>query len=240
MPSTEIPVQHLVLELRYDPALRFYTVMDKIGLDLAEAYPDWERSPLTLDIRNKKYHRRCFLSYQRCFYEALGFPALVPEIERAEKLFEKVHFEMAFTKVRRIGLRQWLTVVSDEPFAQMVKTVVKKVQPPDDKLSKLLRGRIEDVGHVVDVLADNGWKYHLRFGPMESKQWFELIPHEIGLFDSPEAFKKYKESMPERFLFIDIDCYKDDTTFSDVASLVFSMRQVSSEIVGDLIHHLKA
>jgi hypothetical protein len=240
MPSTELPAQHLVLELRYDPALAFYSVMDKIGLELAETYPDWERSPLTLEIRNKKLHRRCFLSSQRCFYEALDFAAQGTEIERATKLFEKVHRELKFTKVRRIGFRQWLTATSDEPFAQMVKVMVRRIHPQDDKLHNMLRGCIEDIGYIADVLSEHGWKYHLRLGPMERKQWFELIPHEVGMFDSAVDFKKYQDAFPERFFFIDLDCYKDETTYSDLVLLLSSMRQVSSEILGDLIHYLKA
>jgi hypothetical protein len=227
------------LEIRYEPSLRVYGVMDKIGLDLADSYPDWERSPLTLEIRNKKLHRRCFLSHQRCFFEALGFATEATEIERATSFFDMVHHELRFTKVLRLGIRRWLAVTSGEPFAQMVKAAATKFHPQDDSLRTLLRGRIEDVGYSVDVLTNNGWKYHLRSGPMERKQWFEMIPHEIGNFESEEAFKKYRESFPERMYFIDMDCYKEDTTYSDLQPLSSSMHQVSSEILADLIHYLK-
>src|SRR4051794_21343867 len=110
MPNTTATTYHVVLEMRYDPALAFYPVMDKIGLELADDYPDWERSPLTLEIRNKKAKRRCFLSYQRSFYESLRSSGPSAEIGHATTFFDKVHHEVKFTKVRRIGMRQWLAV----------------------------------------------------------------------------------------------------------------------------------
>ncbi len=239
MAGAELPVKHLVLEMRYPPSLAFYTAMDRIGLDLSDSYPNWERSPLTLEIRNKKLRRRCYLSFQRCFYEAIGFAAVHSEVQRASKFFDKMHHELKFTNVHRIGLRQRLAVTSSEPFTEMVQRTVKKFQPPDEPLTDLLRGSIEDVGYNVDVLADNGWKYHLRFGPMEREQWFEVIPHEVSLFESAEEFANYKEGFPDRYFYIDIDCYQNDTTYSDLVSLLTSMDSISSEILGDLVQHLK-
>jgi len=60
--AATFPVRHLIAELRYTPTLGFYSAMDKIGIALGEHYPDWERSPLTLEVRDKNHRRRCYLS----------------------------------------------------------------------------------------------------------------------------------------------------------------------------------
>src|SRR5687767_14226183 len=119
-------VKHLVMELRYEPSLAFYGVMDKIGLDLSSSYPDWERSPLTLEIRDKKNKRRVLLSHQRSFFEAVAFANPATEFEKASKFFEKLHHELKFTRVRRIGLRQWATIVLEEKFEKVLKDMARK------------------------------------------------------------------------------------------------------------------
>ncbi len=65
-----LPLKKLVVEVRYKPELAFYNMMDAVGTELADHYPDWVRSPLTVEVRNKKKHQRVFLSHQRTFYEA--------------------------------------------------------------------------------------------------------------------------------------------------------------------------
>ena len=65
-----LPLKKLVVEVRYKPELAFYNMMDAVGTELADHYPDWVRSPLTVEVRNKKKHQRVFLSHHATFYEA--------------------------------------------------------------------------------------------------------------------------------------------------------------------------
>lgn len=232
--------KHLIVEMRYDASLAFYGVMDRIGLDLASHYPEWERSPLTLEIRDKKHKRRCYLAHQRCFFEAVAFTAEGTELEHASKLLEKVHHELKLTKVRRFGVRRFFSIAATEPFPQLVRNVSSKFLAKSESLDRTFRGKTEDVGYVVNVRTDVGWRYHLRLGPMERKQWFETIPYEPAIFDTPEDFTKYRDSMPERMYFLDLDCYQEDIPFSDILMVSASVRQVSGEIVTELIEYLKA
>ena len=239
MPVTSPNAHHLVLELRYEPTLLFYTKVDLIGLEFSDTLPDWERSPLALEIRNKKTHRRCFLSHQRSFYEALGFETIGPELDRAKQIFDRLHHDLKFSKVKRIGVRQWIGVTSDQPFPKLVKAVTDKLQISSDQFDTLLRGNIEDFGYAANVLTPEGWKYRLYVGPMERKQWFEIIPHEPGAFESREDFEKHKDTIPEKMILLDIDSFKEDVPYIDIATLTTSMRSVTHEIVTDLIKYLK-
>jgi hypothetical protein len=239
MSSVILPIKHLVLELRYDPTLQFYPVMDKIGLEYVDAYPDWERSPLTIELRDKKTRRRFFLSAARSFYEALDFSSEGPEFDRAVSLFDRLHHELKFTKVRRVGIRRWVAVSEADPFPKLVAAFSSRFAPKDERFEQILRGRTEDLGLLVDVRTENGWKYHLRAGPMERKQWFEVIPHEAGLFDSGKDFEAYKEKIPERMFYIDFDGYQEDLAYSDLGNVVGSIRRGGAEIIEDLIRYLK-
>src|SRR5262249_45595774 len=138
MSADKFPVRHLIAELRYSPTLGFYSAMDKIGIALGEHYPDWERSPLTLEVRDKNHRRRCYLSHQRSFYEAVNFPDEVQEFEQVQRLFDKLHHELQFLKVQRLGIRQLASVGCDEPFPEMVRTVVRKFHLQSDQLSRIL------------------------------------------------------------------------------------------------------
>jgi hypothetical protein len=152
---------------------------------------------------------------------------------------DKLHHELKFTTVQRIGIRQWVSVPATEPFAQLVKKVAEKFHLRSDRIDQMLRGKVEDIGFVADVRTDVGWKYHLRLGPMERKQWFEAILYTPALFSSPEDFKKYQDSLPERMYFLDLDGFKEEFPFSDLRSLLASIRQGSSDILADLIAYLR-
>jgi hypothetical protein len=238
MPKLTPTVKHLVAEMRYEPNLAFYGVMDKIGLDFASKYPDWQRSPLTLELRDKKRKRRGFLAYERSFYEAVGYGPEGPEIEQARDLFAKVHHALGFSKVRRFGFRRMRSYATTEEFPHMVRAVTQKFGPKSEHLDKALRGKVEDFGYVVNVRSDEGWKYHLRLGPMERKQWFELIPYELGMFDEKE-FLKFREEMPERMYFVDLDCYQEDITYSDIQTVLSSIVSKSEELIADLLDLLE-
>ncbi len=227
------------MEMRYAPTLVFYGVMDKIGLEEADHYPDWERSPLTLELRDKKHHRRCFLSSSRAFFEAVWFSSATKEYECARKIFERVHHEVKFTKIHRVGIRQWASVKLEDPFSQLVKLFAKKFHPANKKLDGILRGTIDDLSYVADVTTANGWKYHLRLGPMQQSQWFELIPYEPGLFESAEEFTTFKNSFGERMLFVDLDIYREDITYADLPPFLDAVRTFSGEMVAGFVQYLQ-
>jgi hypothetical protein len=115
----KLPLKKLVVELRYKPELGFYGKMDPIGLELADEFPDWQRSPLTLEVRNKKKHRRLFLSYNRVFLDVDEADS-DGDFSRAEKLLRTVYPKLAVKEFLRIGVRQWFAANLDKPFALMV------------------------------------------------------------------------------------------------------------------------
>lgn len=240
MPVNPVPIKHIVLELRYAPTLAIYAKMDEIGLAFAEGFPDWERSALTLEIRNKRKHRRFFMSHHRAFYEAAGFSVEGPEFDWGKKLFDKLHHDLKFTKLLRLGVRQFVASRADEPFPKLVKLAVERLHPQSPELDKMVRGTIEDLAYVANVVTPDGWKYRLNVGPMERKQWFEVIHYEPNLFESKEDFEKYKASIPERMFFIDMDSYREDLAFVDVAATITSVRNVTSQVASDMLKFLSA
>ncbi len=117
-------LRKLVVELRYKPELGFYSKMDAVGTNLSDNFPEWQRSPLTVEVRNKKKHRRVFLSHQRCFYETDLVPAHPNlEFDFAEKILSEVCAGIALRELKRIGIRQWFASDLTKSFALMVDEV---------------------------------------------------------------------------------------------------------------------
>jgi hypothetical protein len=229
------PIKNLVVEWRYDPSLAFYSQMDQIGCHFADDYPDWQRSALTLQIHNKKHHRRFFMSYSRCFFEAIIGPGddVAGEVDRSKELFERFSHELKIRTLRRFGFRQWAAFERKESFNDLVYRANKKFQATNASLEELLRGTMNDLCYVADVTTHQGWKYALRAGPMERKQWFEFVPHEPLLFESPESLNTYQDAFAERLLFADLDCFKEDVPISDLSSLITTIQSTSFSILSD-------
>lgn len=213
--SLTVPLKKLVVEWRFKADLGFYGRMDRVALGLSRDYPDWERSPLTVEIRDKKRHRRIHLSVKRGFFDADG-PNPLTDIDQAGKLANMICRELEVNSLTRCGVRQWFAADLGKPFALMVDEVAQRFLNQGPDLTAILADKVHDVAYTVDFETSDGWRYNLRLGPMLKSQWFQTILYEAGNFevgeDEEETFEKYQDGFPEQFLFIDVDCYRDDVS----------------------------
>jgi hypothetical protein len=235
MPADQQPSRHLIVEARYQPTLKFYAAMDQIGLAEMDSFPEWERSPLTLEIRNRDHHRRFFMSHQRSFYEALGWANDSGEFNRAVGLLGRLHHELGFTQFRRVGMRQIAGYPVEEAFERLVRRFTDRWHPGGIPVENIIRGYPIDVGYAFNVQTHDAWRYHLRAGPMKREQWFELLPAEPGLFPTLTAVEEYKETIHERMIFVDVDGYQEDLPFADLERFANAVRQTSSTIIQELV-----
>lgn len=237
-----LPLKKLVVELRYKADLGFYSKMDAIGMELAEEYADWERSPLTLEVRNKKKHRRLFLSVKRAFVDIDDLdPA--GDFSHAEKLLGKVCPKLGVKEFARVGVRQWFAADLDKPFALMVDQFSERFLPKNQELAGILSDKTKDVAYVVECETNDGWKYNLRLGPMLKSQWFLTVAHDPNAFElgdeATETFEKFQQSIPEQFLYIDIDCFKEEQPADKLDQLLASIRRRSHDLATKLIEYCK-
>jgi hypothetical protein len=238
--STANPNRHLLVEFRYKPSLRFYAAMDKIGLEESESFPDWERSPLTVEIWDRKHHRRAFLSHKRSFYEVAGFTKGPAEIERALGICERLHRELGFTSFQRVGIRQSVGYAVESPYEELNRRFIEKWHGGRLPVESLLRGTPEDAASVLRVRTAEGWEYFLRCAPMRREEWFETIPHDPKLFESPLALEQYKETIHEKMLCFDVDGFREDVAFADVKQFAASVHRLTSSLTTDLLAFLRS
>lgn len=232
MPIQNLPVRNFVVEWRYAANLGVYSKMDGLGIEVADEYPDWYRTPLTLELANKKSRRRFFMSFRRCFYDVIRPEdgVVASELDRATKIFDRFRDGLKITRIERVGIRQWLAFESDEKLADLVRRAADKFHPSHEELHRAISGEIEDIGYSVDIGHPAGWKFSLRAGPMEKSQWFDVVPHEMRLFGGPAELLQFKEEFPERFLYVDIDCHKEDVLTKDSLDFVREAQTTAGEV----------
>jgi hypothetical protein len=156
------------------------------------------------------------------------------EIDHAKKAFDKLKLETNITTIDRVGMRQWAAFPIDTPFKDLAKRARLKLQPQSDRLNQCLHGVVDDVAYISNVTTSEGWKYRVWVGPMERKQWFEIVPNERELFSSQDEFADYQRSFPERFLYFDVDCYKEGFAPTDFDSWTRSARRLSHDVISEL------
>ena len=217
--------------------------MDDVALGFADAFPDWERSPLTVEIRNKKRHRRFFLAHRRSFFECdLDSQSPTSEFEFGLDGLEKVCNGLEVGELKRIGVRQWIAVDLEKPFALMVDELAARFLNQNSDLDGILSDKPTDLAFVVDYETSEGWKYHLRLGPMTRNEWFQRVLYEQNLFEQPDednarTFEKYRETIPENLLLIDVDCYQEDVSVSELKQGVTGFRRRSHDLISRLIRY---
>lgn len=239
-------LRKIVVEWRYKPMLAFYPKMDALGTEHAEAFPDWQRTALSLEIRDKKRHRRVFWSHRRSFFEAENPENLPDTFAIIGRFIDKFCREVGHRELTRLGVRQWFAIPRDESFAALLDRFSSKFLNPNDKLISEAGGSLTDTLYAVDFNWKEGWKAALRAGPMMRKQWFDSIPYETGIFQDAPAwereppkgtFEDYRWSIPDQLLFLDLDCYQEDIAVADVVSRLLDCRQQSTTLVDAVIKY---
>ena len=242
-----IPVRKIVLELRYKPDLRFYARMDEAAANIGEHFsmPDWQRSPLTVEVFDKRKHRRVFLSYRRCFFECdLTNQSPREEIDHAVKVLDRVCHGLRVGELTRLGVRQWVAADLGKSFALMVDEIATRFLGRQEQLVAILTDTMTDVAYVVDYQTADGWSYHLRLGPMTRKQWLQTIQYETRMFDQEEGenaatLEEYHETIPENLLFLDVDCYQETVRVSEMTRRVAAFRQRSHKLIDQLLEYCR-
>jgi hypothetical protein len=231
----------VLVEWRYKPVLAFYGHMDLVGTALRDEFPDWQRSPLTLELRNKVAHRRLFLSYTRAFVECDGPGDLEGEVQLLLDVHEKVREHLSLESYTRVGIRQWFALTFGHDFRNIVKRLHKRFYVSDDNVEKIYGGKVKDLAYAVDLEAEEGWECHFRLGPMQRKQWFEVVQYEKAVFQrqGEHSFEELEKSLPEALLYVDLDYYCQDVAAKQFADRVHDAQRRAASTVRQCIEYYR-
>lgn len=239
----EFPLRKLILEWRYAPNLKIYRMMDSLGGDLHDQFPDWERSALTLEIRDKKRHRRIFYSHARSFFEAdferIDQEDYTRQVEVGKDALGKVAHSLEFTELQRLGMRHWFAMADDRSFPALVDVIRERFYA--NGFDGVHDATIADVSYQTSFEHSKGWGLNLRIGPMERLQWFqEAVPYERGIYERTievDAFRKMVESFPKQFIFVDIDYSKSNARVADAPGILIEMREHCKSTLNNIVSY---
>ena len=130
----------------------------------------------------------------------------------------------------------------DKTFALMVDEIGSRFLSQNKDLAAILSDEPSDLAYVVDYETSEGWKYHLRLGPMTKDEWFQRVQYERNLFqtedeDDASTFAVYRDSIPANFLFIDVDCFVEDVPLSQMKQQVATFRRRSHDVITRLLKY---
>jgi hypothetical protein len=242
----KLAARKYVAEVRYQPKLGFYGQMDAVGLDLADDFADWERSPLTLELRDKRRQRRLYLSSRRMFFEQDNGSDLHSSTDQATKFLGKSIHSLDVQEFQRVGNRFWFAEDLGKTFEAIVELLADRMFAAAGPLhSKIFDTTKIDLAYVTYFRNDAGWNYNVRVGPMRRDEWFEKVLHEPSIFDTEGPDKKgvtleeYRESLSEQFVHVDIDCFKENVNKADLNTLLIEWRRFVEERTQQLMDYLK-
>jgi hypothetical protein len=239
MSAERVDLKKLVVEFRYRPTLNAYSGMDKIGLGLAKDFPDWQRTPLALEIRNKVKHRRLGITFNRTVFDSYAPEDVSRELSLARECVTNVTKRLKVTEFQRFGMRSLFVAETGETFERLVQQVAKNFLAPIGTIGAFGDMTLKDVAYVVDVHFKE-WTYCVKVGPVEKKQWLSLVQHGKDIFESEpggETFEKFRDSIPDRFVFLDIDASREGVLESDVLKTFRGLHDRSRKIAEDLLKH---
>jgi hypothetical protein len=99
-------------------------------------------------------------------------------------------------------------------FQEAVDLFHLRYYPQEDPV-RALRHQIEDVLYRVHTMDEEGWRWHINYAPTPRSQSAELLEYDFDAHwrsqDARSARDRISDTLPEVGLFLDLDCYRDDT-----------------------------
>jgi hypothetical protein len=217
--------RRIIVEWRYKPRLLHFSLMDEAGAALEGDFPDWEKTPITVDLRNRQTHRRLVLGHSRTVIEMYSETNPEDAIRFAVRVQKVVARKLAYDGISRLGLRFWFALGTSQTFEALVAAMFDRLFRRDPAVERMLDAEVSDTQYVVDLRADQeGWESHFRLGPMRREQWFQVVEYDPRLFPTnaqdPESLDQLRQTVPEILTYVDLDIYRPSVDPRDVEHLV--------------------
>ena len=240
MPPPEPVLKKMIVDQQYEPSLQVFGCMDSLGIALAANFPEWNRGPVNLELRNKAKHQRLIVNHRQVAFEYDSPGTEDERVEITTAVMKAYESRIGFPKFARFSVHGFFAAATQESFATLCERVERRFVTAPSNIPAFhgMETKMTDVSYVVTFVTEN-WKYAVCLGPMERNQWFQSLFYDMGsydLFNVAGSFVKSVEAIPERFLFIDIDASQDGIAFQDA----FQQIRYLDQHICDLANKLAA
>lgn len=200
--DTKPILSKIIVEIRFRPNLTYFSEAFKIASAFEADFDDWQTShnPYQATLYSEKKNEILRISSDSIaiIYEA-GFNAESLK-KRLDKVLQLLFIPNNLEEVRRIGVRQILAVQVDKDFDDLAEKFASSFTKDFKKHEALSIDIVGDYQFVLDGIK-NGFKNHIRFGP--------VTPDEaIGRFNP--TFGKSSNPVKQNSIYLDTDIYNDE------------------------------
>jgi hypothetical protein len=201
-------IKKLQIQLDYPPTLHVFSRMDNVALKLAHRFPDWERNPNAIELRNWEQKQLLRIGFKESYFCCDDPPVLDDEVQLCLSCIEQI--------VKRFELRGPLKVSAgiqmiseyEGLFEELVSHLHKKFHTQLPTIPGFDTVSVTDVAYVVDF-KDRGsieWQRKLSAGPMNRQEWLLKNPLTLRASDLAGALMdRHKISVPPVFIFASLD-----------------------------------
>jgi len=234
-------LKKLVVDFRYKPTLRVYESMDVVGRTLSDDFPDWERAALALEIRNRQKHRRLVIQFRQSVFDCINPGNEEEEFDVAKKSVKSVSDKVDIAKFERFAVRFWFVAEFKGEYESLVRLVYRKFCTPVESLAPFAEYVLKDAAYAVELSRDE-WTYGVRVGPMTKDEWFSTVHHERKAFETApdgETFEKYAQTLPDRFVYVDLDVRREHMLHEDARQSIRRLRTRARAIADGIIEYLQ-
>jgi hypothetical protein len=238
MPQPEPVLRKLIVDQQYEPSLQIFSCMDSVGIALASSFPEWNRGPSNLELFNRTKHQRLVVNHRQVAFEADSPGTEDERVEIITAVMKASESGIGFPKFARFSVHGFFVAATQESLASLCERVERNFLTAASSIPAFQGAKMTDVSYVISFETEN-WKYAVRLGPMDRNQWFQSLFYDMRIYDLFEvagSFVKFVQTMPERFLFIDIEAFQDGIAFQDAFK---NIRYLDRQIF-DLAHKLTA
>lgn len=230
-------VTKFALKVDFKPCLSVYTRMDSIGTALLHEFPDWNRTALSLELRNYNNRRLFRMAHNHCFFERDNPDDLSSELEFAGKVMDSALRKFEVNKISKAGVLHLFAAAQELSFEDVVVRFDNKFHASFSSLSPFDDSTLVDTAYVVNVRDrdDKTWTRNIQSGPMSRHEYFDRYPATVKLnLQSSSDLEALHSTIPEVFLFTLIDATCEDIERSRLIRNLSDVATASNQMAGRL------
>jgi hypothetical protein len=217
MPGAE-KIQKLMMRFGYKPNLAVYTRMDAVAATMTDEFPQWERSALSLDLRNPELHQRFQILFNYCYFSCDEPSNPTESVAMANRLMDFALKKFEIGKLERVGVAYFSIVEDKRSFRDLVLACDKAFHVPLATIPAFDDCHLADTAYIVSAKErDTKWSRTVQVGPMIKSEFLAKFPFEIPLYDlEQKPLKAFQDAIPETFMFVssDVSCIQCDRQYA--------------------------
>lgn len=218
MTNYKVEKKKILFNADLNPSIDFFSKQYDLLKKYKKDFPNWEVNGLIFIVQDKENHCSSTISHNKIIFEIEDANTKIDFAKtRINNILKEYNEMFPIENISRAGIRFFMFVPMEEIKKEELADIIKsKLFVNNKEVHDILSEKLDDLAYIRDYTKDD-FLYHFKCGPMPSEQipaWVDFGQNKHK-FKTPSDFKNYLDSFPKISIFIDIDCYKHNITFSD-------------------------